>query len=331
MTMLQGAPWLLAHRSILKPNQPFKVSLYGQDYVLWQDKTGKISCLPNACPHLGAMLSEGWCMTQADGSSTMVCPFHALEFDSHGCTVLPNSNKQTKPLLQPLDLIIQGDFIWTYGGYEPKITIPTILKDFATEYEFIGHTKNFSVKTELLTMLLNMHDYDHQNGTHRPLFEIEKVDFKEFIDHGYHSHAYFDLIRKQPKLNDIFKNLGLLAIPKTINAHLENFFPCFIVVHGESPVASAKQIHFFVPESETYTRTYVLIYGKAKHPLANLIKKNFVRLAEIIIEQDIDILGKLYPNVPQHIRLNNEIGMDWVKRVFESRCSRKYALSRVWK
>jgi len=66
--MLQGAPWLLAHRSMLKPNQTFKVSLYGNDYVMWLDSAGKISCLPNACPHLGAMLSEGWCVTKADGS-----------------------------------------------------------------------------------------------------------------------------------------------------------------------------------------------------------------------------------------------------------------------
>ena len=314
--MLKGAPWLLAHRSMLKPNQTFKVSLYGNDYVMWLDSAGKISCLPNACPHLGAMLSEGWCVTKADGSSTVVCPFHALEFDSNGCTVLPNSNKQTKSLIKPLELIIQGDFIWTYGGYEAKISIPTILQDFAAEYEFIGHTKNFSVKTELLTMLLNMHDYDHQNGTHRPLFEIAEVQFQKFIDNGHHSHAYFDLIRKQTKFNDLLKNPGLLAIPNTINAHLENFFPFCLIVHGESPVASVKQIHFFVPESEIHTRTYVLVYGKAKHPIAHLVKKNFVRLAEVIVEQDVDILGKLYTNIPQNIKMSNEIGMDWVKRNF---------------
>ncbi|HLO87562.1 MAG TPA: Rieske 2Fe-2S domain-containing protein [Nostocaceae cyanobacterium] len=318
MTMLQGSPWLLAHRSMLKPNQPFQVSLYGQDYVIWQDNKGKISCLPNACPHLGAMLSEGWCVKKADGSSTVVCPFHALEFDSNGCTVLPQTNKQTKSLLSPLELIIQGDFIWTYGGYEPKISIPTILKDIAAEYEFIGHSKEFSVKTDLLTMLLNMHDYDHQNGTHRPLFEIEEVQFKEFIDNGHYSHAYFDLLRKDPKFSDLIKNPGLLGIPKTINAHLENYFPCLVMVHAESPVASVKQIHFFIPESVTQTRTYVLVFGKVKHPIAHLIKKNFVRLAEVIVEQDADVLEKLYPNIPQKIKLNNEVGMDWVKRNFQN-------------
>nr|WP_228060683.1 MULTISPECIES: Rieske 2Fe-2S domain-containing protein [unclassified Coleofasciculus] len=61
MSMLAGAPWLLAHKSMLEINKPLKVSLYGTDYVLWQDRTGKVNGLPNACPHMGAMLSFGWC------------------------------------------------------------------------------------------------------------------------------------------------------------------------------------------------------------------------------------------------------------------------------
>jgi phenylpropionate dioxygenase-like ring-hydroxylating dioxygenase large terminal subunit len=61
MNMLQGAPWLLAHKSMLAVNKPFKVSLYGNDYVLWKDLQGNINALENACPHMGAMLSAGWC------------------------------------------------------------------------------------------------------------------------------------------------------------------------------------------------------------------------------------------------------------------------------
>ena len=69
MSMLAGAPWLLAHKSMLSINQPFKVSLYGQDYVLWKDCNNNVHALSNVCPHMGAMLSEGWCTAQADGSS----------------------------------------------------------------------------------------------------------------------------------------------------------------------------------------------------------------------------------------------------------------------
>ncbi|MBE9017344.1 Rieske 2Fe-2S domain-containing protein [Chroococcidiopsidales cyanobacterium LEGE 13417] len=316
--MLQGAPWLLAHRSMLKPNQPMKVSLYGKDYVLWQDSAGNICCLPNACPHMGAMLSEGWCVKKSDGSSAIACPFHALEFDRTGCTVLPGTNKPTKSLLQPLELIVQGDFIWSYGGFEPIIPIPTILNEIAAEYEFVGYTGDRSIKTDFLSLLLNMHDYNHQNGTHRSLFEIEEVQLKQFIDDGLHSHAYIAQLRKKPNLQDFLKNPGLLAMPQVLEAHLENFFPFMGMVHGESPLLSLKECHFYLPESETHSRVYVLMFVKAHHPIAHLIKRNLLRLVEVVIEQDADILSKLYTNTPQHIKLNNEVGMDWVRRNYAS-------------
>ncbi|MBD2776939.1 Rieske 2Fe-2S domain-containing protein [Iningainema sp. BLCCT55] len=316
--MLPGVPWLLAHRSMLKPNQPMKVSLYANDYVLWQDSLGKISCLPNACPHMGAMLSEGWCVTKPDGSSVVACPFHALEFDSAGCTVLPGSNKPTKSLIEPLELIIQGDFIWSYGGEEPKAPIPTTLNEIASEYEFVGYVADISVKTDLLTMLLNMHDYNHQNGTHRPLFEIEEVQFNQFIDDGHHSHAYFDLPRTKPTLSDILKNPGLLVLPKVIQVHLENCFPSMVIVHAHSPMATVRECHLFVPESPNHTRTYVLVFMKVHNPIFHLFKRNLLHLASVIVKQDAEILEKLYSNTPQHIKLNNEVGMEWVRRNFES-------------
>ncbi len=318
MKILQGAPWLLGHRSMLKSNKPVKVSLYGNDYVLWQDSTKKINCLPNACPHMGAMLSEGWCVVKPDGSSTVACPFHALEFDGTGCTVLPGSNKPTKSLIKPLELIVQGDFIWSYGGCEPKIPVPKIMNEIAAEYEFIGLTGDRSIKTDFLNLLLNMHDYNHQNGTHRQLFEIEEVQLKQFIDNGFHSHAYISQLRTKPKLRDILKNPALVLLPKVLEAHLENYFPCLGIMHGESSLFSLKECHFYIPESAERSRVGVLMFMKAHSPLAHLLKKNLLRLIDIVIEQDADILGKLYTNTVQHIKLNNEVGMDWVRRNFEN-------------
>jgi phenylpropionate dioxygenase-like ring-hydroxylating dioxygenase large terminal subunit len=311
--MLQGAPWLLAHKSMLKPNRPQKISLRGQDYVLWQDAEGQIQALPNACPHMGAMLSAGWCE-----AGKVVCPFHALAFDRAGCTTLPGSGKQTQPLLAPLPLVIEGDFIWSYGDAAAKIPIPRILNEVAREYEFIGAVRDVSIQTDLLTMLLNMHDYNHQNGTHRALFRVEEVHFQKFIDEGLHSHAYYDMPRSQPTLREILSNPAVLIIPDLIQAHLENFFPCLVIFHGESKIGSVRQIHVFVPESETHTRTYVLVYGKPKHPIFRLAKQNILALAGTVIEQDADILAKIYRNAPQLIKLNNEVGMDWVRRNFAS-------------
>ncbi len=47
MSMLKGAPWLLAHKSMLQINKPQKISLYGKDYVMWKDQTDRVNALPN--------------------------------------------------------------------------------------------------------------------------------------------------------------------------------------------------------------------------------------------------------------------------------------------
>jgi phenylpropionate dioxygenase-like ring-hydroxylating dioxygenase large terminal subunit len=317
MEQLQGAPWLLAHRSMLKPNKPMKISLLGSDYVLWQESRGSINALPNACPHMGAMLSEGWCVQKADGSSVIACPFHALQFDAAGSTVLPGSNKGSKSLIKPLELIIQGDFIWSYGGYEPKIPIPQIMNEIAAEYEFIGFTGERSISTDILSLLLNMHDYNHQNGTHRELFEIEEVQVKQFIDEGLHSHAYLSQPRKQPNFREILKNPAQLAMPKVLEAHLENFFPFMGIMHGDNHLLSLKECHFYLPESTSTSRVFVLMYMKAYSPIAYFIKGNLLKIIDIVVEQDAKILTKIYADTPQRIKMNNEVGMDWVRRNFK--------------
>jgi len=316
--MLPGAPWLLAHKSMLKVNKPKKASLYGYDYVLWKDATGKVSALPNVCPHMGAMLSEGWCQQRKDKTSIVVCPFHALEFDSEGCTVLPGSQKKTLPQLEPLEIIIQGDFIWSYGGQEPKMPIPTILNEIAAKYDFIGHTADTSVETDLLPMLLNMHDYNHQNNTHRPLFKIEEVQFEKFIDNGHQSHAFYTMPTSPTTLIEKIINPDLLLLPKILKAHLENYFPSLVVFHGKTGLGKVAQCHLFVPESEKRTRTYVLMFGQAKNPAFKSLGNKFLNFAKVIVEQDPDILRKIYPNTPQKIKLNNEVGINWVRRNFES-------------
>jgi phenylpropionate dioxygenase-like ring-hydroxylating dioxygenase large terminal subunit len=318
MNMLEGSPWLLAHTSMLATNKPVKISLYGKDYVMWKDSHGKISAIENICPHMGAMLSAGWCEAKSNGTSTVVCPFHALEFDDRGCTILPGSNKQTLPQLAPLELIIQGDFIWSYGGCEPHIPIPNILNEIAASYQFVGHTADCSVQTDLRSMLLNMHDYNHQNGTHRELFKITNVQFEKFIDEGHHSHAYYDMPIAPSSVREKLKNPPLFFMPEVMSAHLENYFPHLVIFHGELPAGTVAQCHFFIPEAEGRTRTYVLLFARLKHPAFNLMRQQFLDMVKVVVEQDAAILGNIYPNAPQKIKLNNEVGMDWVHRNFDS-------------
>ena len=318
MSMLEGAPWLVAHKSMLEKNKPLKISLYGKDYVMWKDKNGKVNALPNICPHMGAMLSEGWCDRKSDGTSKIVCPFHALEFDSNGCTILPGTNKKTLPQMQPLELIIKGDFIWSYGDHQAKIPIPNILDEISQNYEFIGYTADTSVETDLKSMLLVMHDYNHQNGTHRELFEITEVRFEKFIDNGYHSETFFDAPTASKTLWEKLKQPNQILLPDVIKAHLENYFPSLVIFYGNSPLGKLAQCHLFVPESLTKTRTYILLFAQTNNPIGKLFKNQFLKLSQVVVEQDAGILTKIYKDTPQKIKLNNEVGMDWVKRNFSN-------------
>ena len=314
MPMLKGAPWLLAHKSMLHTNKPQKVSLYDKDYVIWQDKAGQVNALPNVCPHMGAMLSAGWCESKSDRSSAVVCPFHALEFDAEGCTVLPGTDQKTLSQLKPLELIILDDFIWSYGEYEPKIPIPDILERISQDYDFIGSTPDLSVETDLRSMLLIMHDYNHQNGTHKELFEITEVRFEKFIDNGYHSEAFFNTPTAPKTFWQKLQQPDRFLLPDVIEAHLENYFPSLVIFYGKSLFGKVVQCHIFVPESTTRTRTYVLCFGQTNNLLAKIFKKKFVEIVEVVVEQDANILNKIYADAPQKLKLNNEMGMDWVKK-----------------
>ena len=50
--ILPGAPWLIAHRSMLGVNKPYKITLNNRDYVLWQNRKGEVFGLDNICPCL---------------------------------------------------------------------------------------------------------------------------------------------------------------------------------------------------------------------------------------------------------------------------------------
>ncbi|MEM8604434.1 MAG: (2Fe-2S)-binding protein, partial [Cyanobacteria bacterium P01_H01_bin.121] len=226
---------------------------------------------------------------------------------------------KTLPQLQPLELTVQGDFVWSYGGLEPKIPIPTLLTEIAKEYDYVGSTGDRRVKTDLLSMLLNMHDYNHQNGTHRDLFRIQAVEFQRFIDTGHHSEAFYEMPTVPYSLSEKLRQPNLFLLPEILKAHLENCFPSLVVFHGELPLGKIAQCHLFIPESEAETRTYVLMFVQAKHPLLlKVLGKTVLQFAEVVVDQDADILGKLYADTPKNIKLNNEVGMDWVRRNFAS-------------
>ena len=174
--VLSGAPWLIAHRTMLGINRPYRVTLNGTDYVLWQSADGTISALENSCPHTQAPLSEGWVCRDRN---TITCPFHALEFDSTGRFIEQNpttaKRESSKPLAKPLKIIVRGDFIWTYGNEEPELEIPSLHETIMAESFFVGAAGDRTIETPFLNALMINYDFNHAASTHRDPLNLQQV------------------------------------------------------------------------------------------------------------------------------------------------------------
>src|ERR1700722_13906657 len=62
------------------PRKPKFLKLLGDDLCLFRGKSGKVVALANACPHRGAMLSEGRC----EFPGFVSCFYHGFVFDERG-------------------------------------------------------------------------------------------------------------------------------------------------------------------------------------------------------------------------------------------------------
>ena len=82
--VIRGAWYAVTQRDNLT-TKPMKVTIHGQDYVLYRDEKGMVCAGDAYCPHRGCDLSLG----TVEGAE-LICPFHGWRFDRDGrCTRVP--------------------------------------------------------------------------------------------------------------------------------------------------------------------------------------------------------------------------------------------------
>lgn len=311
--ILPGAPWLIAHKSMLGVNKPNKITLNGHDYVIWQNKEAEVFALNNVCPHMQAPLSHGWVCQERN---TITCPFHALEFDCQG-KLYQAQKIDVKPITQPLELIIIDDLVWTYAGMQPKLPIPDLHQKVANEYQFVGVAGEKSIQGDFLSNLMINYDYNHQNGTHRELFKIRENKIILFEQNGYYPKVAQELYRDNSNLFEILQNPGILTIPKVYPTYLEYAFPSTTVFTMQSALGKIAQVQILYPETENRTKTFVLGFAKLKYPLLKpLLYKSFLKAIATVVEQDTTVVESLYPRQKPKIRLPNEEIMFYAEKLY---------------
>ena len=311
--ILPGAPWLIAHKSMLGVNQPKKITLNGNDYVLWRNQEGEVFALKNICPHMQAPLSNGWICQERN---TITCPFHALEFDGKG-RLSQRDKKNNQPITEPLELMISNDCIWTYSGFEPRLPIPDLHEKIVDTYEFIGVAGETNIQGDFLSSLMVNYDYNHQNGTHKELFKITECNVSSFEENGYYAQVKQEIKRANNTLVEIIKNPVLGILPNTLNNTLEYAFPSTTVFFAKTPISNIAQVHILYPETETITKTFVLLYAQGINPWSKLLLKNsLLRSVSTVVAQDTSAIESLYPRQQPKIRLPNEEIMFYAEKLY---------------
>jgi phenylpropionate dioxygenase-like ring-hydroxylating dioxygenase large terminal subunit len=305
-SILPGAPWLIAHRSMLGIDRLHKIALNGRDYAIWQTDRGEIFALDNVCPHMQAPLSEGWICKD---HGTITCPFHALEFDGTGRRFHDNK-KDVQPIAKALDLVIAGDLIWTYAGHDPRLSIPNSIDRLTAGYQFMGVVGDRRIQTDFLSALKINYDFNHSSGTHREPYRINDIRIRDYQLDAYNMRLTQEVRHEKYAITDILRNPLLLTSPDVLVNEFEYAFPSttgFI-----SQFSHGKTVAFFVlyPESETQTRTFALIYGKGDNKFGELLlplaKRSILKAFALVVEQDAKVLESLYRSGKPQIRLPKE-------------------------
>ncbi|HOU42920.1 MAG TPA: aromatic ring-hydroxylating dioxygenase subunit alpha [Anaerolineaceae bacterium] len=87
--MIRNQWYAVLESQEVPPGKPVGVTRLGEKLVFWRTGEGKVVCMRDLCPHIGARLSQGKVRKNA-----LMCPFHGFEYAPTGeCVHLPAYGK----------------------------------------------------------------------------------------------------------------------------------------------------------------------------------------------------------------------------------------------
>jgi phenylpropionate dioxygenase-like ring-hydroxylating dioxygenase large terminal subunit len=136
--MIRNQWYIVLDSKEVKPGKPLGVMRMGEKLVFWRNSHGKVSCMRDLCPHLGAILSQGKLV-----GDRLQCPFHGFEYDMNGkCRLVPAIGKNGKI---PNALEVSNypvyeahGWIWIYWGrpQEGELSSPKFFNDIDDRFSY---------------------------------------------------------------------------------------------------------------------------------------------------------------------------------------------------
>ncbi len=145
--MIRNQWYVILESKEIAQGKPVGVTRLGEKLVLWRDAAGKVACMVDLCPHLGAKLSQG--KVRAD-VSRLACPFHGFEFDASGqCCLIPALGKNgippkaMRPAVYPA--FEAHGLIWIFWGSPREDLHPPRFFDIDDTFSFASYRSHWPV------------------------------------------------------------------------------------------------------------------------------------------------------------------------------------------
>ncbi len=244
---------------------PLRVRLLGEDYVAFRDTEGKVGVLEELCMHRGASLALG--RVEEGG---IRCLYHGWKFSVAGVVLeTPNHSdpKYAARMKAPaFPVHEEGGLVWVYVG--PKELQPAFSRfafmDAQPDHRVV---LRINVACSYLQLVEGGEDSSHVGVLHTNMARPGWKDgeFEPNPDVVNPAALASNDLEPGLKIEDTAFGFQYVALRKTSTEGVKNarVVP-FILPYGRIIPAPAFSFTVLeVPDDDTHTSTYIIVYGKA--------------------------------------------------------------------
>ena len=285
-------------------DEPVKVRMLGQNFVVFRDSEGNPNTLHDICIHRGASLSEG--LIKKD---CIQCPYHGWQFDGKGeCKKIPSLGKDAKiPKRAKIDAYPTEEkygIVFAFLGELPKSQRPPIMpiEELDDEEGWRPNYLTYEAKINYERSIENGLDAAHNEFVH-PTHGHEGEDEDYKVNDLKFEDSRFGVAKKwgfgfwHPFKSPGSKKEG----PQIKEASEERWAGSGIVGPNQmwtyivfNEKSEFRQYMFECPVEENHVRIFLV--NMRKMMLDPDMDKPIADRCMVVAQQDIDVLEKVEPS-----------------------------------